>query len=168
MLRHLNSLRTMRRDHGWIHTLLGKKLLQIQLVSSMWRVLVFRADVVGFEPSSVEYMYYRFIVRFPIGLDFLFIILFPHFFLSWRSSLLISSSAMFTSTLPKHVFLGRPTGILPSTLYSIPFFVLLTFLNHMTIPSQSTTSNDSCVRLNYNQPSQFFTCPSVFQGNTTH
>ena len=37
--------------------------------------------------------------------------------------------------------------------------------HHMSIPSQSATSNDSCDRLNSNQPSQFFTCPSVFHGN---
>ena len=38
----------------------------------------------------------------------------------------------------------------------------------MSIPSQPTTSNNSCDRLNSNQPSQFFTCPSVFHGDTTH
>ena len=32
------------------------------------------------------------------------------------------------------------------------------FPHHMSIPSQSTTSNDSCDRLNYNHPSQFFIC----------
>ena len=37
----------------------------------------------------------------------------------------------------------------------------------MSIQSQSTTSNDSCDRLNSNQPSQFFTCPPVFHGDTT-
>ena len=46
--------------------------------------------------------------------------------------------------------------------------VLITFSHHMSIPSQSTTSNESCDRLNFNQPSQFFICPSVFQLDTTH
>ena len=45
--------------------------------------------------------------------------------------------------------------------------VLVTFPHHLTIPSQPTTSNDSCDRLNSNQLSLCFTC-SVFQGNTTH
>ena len=40
--------------------------------------------------------------------------------------------------------------------------------HHMIIPSHPTTSNDSCDRLNSNQLSKCFTCPSVFQGNTTH
>ena len=39
---------------------------------------------------------------------------------------------------------------------------------HMSIPSQPTTSNSSCYRLNSNQLSQCFTCPSVFHGNTKH
>ena len=39
--------------------------------------------------------------------------------------------------------------------------------HHMSIPSQPTTFNDSCDRLNSNHLSQFFTCPSVFHGNTT-
>ena len=68
--------------------------------------------------------YYRFIVRFPIGLDFLFITftILLHLLLSWTSSLSISSLAISTSTLSNHVFLGLPTGLLPSTLYSIHFF----------------------------------------------
>ena len=69
------------------------------------------------------YIYYRFMVCFPIGLDFLFITFLLHFFMSWTSSLLISSSAIFASTLSNHVLLGLPTGILPSILLnSIHFF----------------------------------------------
>ena len=45
------------------------------------------------------YYYYRFMVHFPIGLDFLFIIFPHHFFMPCTSSLLISSSAISTSTL---------------------------------------------------------------------
>ena len=47
------------------------------------------------------YIYYRFIVRFPIVLDFLFITFTFLFYLllSWTSSLSISSSAISASTL---------------------------------------------------------------------
>ena len=37
--------------------------------------------------NTASYIYYRFIVRFPIGLDFLCITLFLPFFLSWTYSL---------------------------------------------------------------------------------
>ena len=69
-------------------------------------------------------IYYRFIVRFPIGLDFFFITFtfLLHFFLSWTSSLSISSSAIPASTLSNHVSPGLPTGLPPSTLYSTHFF----------------------------------------------
>ena len=114
----------------------------------------------GFNQNNPErtitvalYIYYRFIVHFPIGLDF-------HFLLSWTSSLSISGSDICASTLSNHVFLGLPTGLLPSTLYSIHFSPSS---HHMSIPYQSTTSNESCARLNSNQPSQFLICPSVFQ-----
>ena len=40
------------------------------------------------------YYYYQVIFRFPIGLDFLFITFFLHFFLAWTSSLSISSFAI--------------------------------------------------------------------------
>ena len=72
--------------------------------------------------SHCEHIYYRFIVRFPMGLGFLFITFLLHFFLSWTSSLLMSSSAISASTLSNHVLLGLPTGLLPSTLNSIHFF----------------------------------------------
>ena len=65
---------------------------------------------------TIIYIYYRFIIHSPIGLDFLFITFLLHFLLSWTSSLSISSSAISTSTLSNHVFLGLPTGLLPSTL----------------------------------------------------
>ena len=66
--------------------------------------------------------YYRFIVRFPIGLDFLFITFPLHLFLSWTSSLSISSSAMSVSTLSNHVLLGLQAGLLLTTLYYVHFF----------------------------------------------
>ena len=85
-------------------------------------------------------IYYRFIVRFLIGLDFLFITFLLHFLLSWTSSLSISCSAISASTLSNHVFLDLPTGLLPSTLYSIHFFTqssspfLITCPYHLSIP----------------------------------
>ena len=108
----------------------------------------------------VYIIYYRFIVRFPIGLYFLFITFFLYFFLSWTSSLSISSFAISDSILYNHVLLGLPTGLLLQ-LYTP--YISSPSPHHMSIPSQSTISNDSCHRLNSNQPSQFFTCPSVFQ-----
>ena len=90
--------------------------------------------------KPTRYIYYRFIVRFPIGLDFLFIIFLLHFFLSWTSSLSISSSAISASTLSHHVFLGLPTGLLPSTLHSIYYFTqssshfLITCPYHLSLP----------------------------------
>ena len=74
--------------------------------------------------TKIDVLYYRFIVRFPIGLDFLFITFtfLLHLLLSWRtSSLSISSSAISASTLSNHVFFGLPTSLLPSTLYPIHF-----------------------------------------------
>ena len=56
-----------------------------------------------------------------------------------------------------------------------PVFCLQLYTPYISSPSplhfsssQPTTSNDSCDRLNSNQLSQFFTCTSVFQRNTTH
>ena len=87
-------------------------------------------------------IYYRFVVRFPIGLDFLFITFtfLLHLLLSWTSSLSISSSAISASTLSNHIFRGLPTGLLPSTLYSIYFFTqssspfLITCPYHLSLP----------------------------------
>ena len=47
-----------------------------------------------------------------------------------------------------------------------PFLII--FPHHMSIPSQSITSNDIFNRPNSNQPSQLFTYLSVFHGDTTH
>ena len=80
--------------------------------------------------------YYRFIGRFPIGLDFLFITFLLHFIISWTSSFSISSSATPASTLSNHVLLGR----MPSTLNSIHFFTqssslfLITYQYHLILP----------------------------------
>ena len=92
--------------------------------------------------SGLLYTYYRFIVRFPRVLDFLFITFtfFIHFLLSWTSSLSISCSAISASTLSNHVFLCLPTGLLSSTLYSIHLFTqssspfLITCPYHLSLP----------------------------------
>ena len=121
-------------------------------------------DFIIFYTCISYYIYYRFIVRFPIGLDFLFTTFLLHFLLSWTSSLSISSSAISTSTLSNHVFHGIRTGLLPSNLlHKFLHPVFITFPRHISIPSQSTISNESCDRLNSNQHSQFFICPSAFQ-----
>ena len=104
------------------------------------------------------------IVRFPIGFDFLFITYFLHFFLSWTSSLSISSSAISASTLYHHVLVGLPTGLLVSTLYSIlfftqssslflisrPYYLSLPLLMRVVIGSTPTNSlNSSLVILSF-------------------
>ena len=71
---------------------------------------------------------------FPIGLDFLFITFLLYFFLSWTSSLSISSSAISASTLYNHVLLGLPTGLLPSTLNTIHFSTQSSSLFLITCP----------------------------------
>ena len=108
--------------------------------------------------------YYRFIVCFPIGLDFLFITftILLHLLLSWTTSLSISSSAISTSTLSNHVFLG----LLPSTLYSIHFFTqssspfLITCPYHLSLPllmkvvigsTPTSLLNSSFVLLSFNE-----------------
>ena len=107
------------------------------------------------------FIYYRLMVCFPIGLDFLFIIFLLHFFLSWGIFLSISSSAISASTLSNHVHLGLPTGILPSTPNSIHFFTqpsspfLITCPYHPSLPPLISVMIGS----NSNQFSQLFTCP---------
>ena len=98
-------------------------------------------------------IYYRFIVRFPIGLDYPFItfIFLFHLLLSWTSSLSISSSAISASTCLS--WSSNRSSAFNSILHTILHPVLITFSHHMSIPSQSTTSNESCDRLNSNQPS---------------
>ena len=151
----------------WRSIRMFNRLPKAICILSSCSVVGFKSQLIGtWTIFSIYILYYRFIVRFPIGLDFLFITFtnLLHLLLSWTSSLSISSSAISTSTLFNHVFLGLPTGLLPSTLYSIHFFTQSSssfLIIHMSIPSQSTTSNESCDRLNSNQPSQFFICYSV-------
>ena len=66
-----------------------------------------------------------------------------------------------------HVLLYLPTGLLHSTL-NILHPIIITFAHYMSIPFQTTTSNNGCDRLNSNHPSHVFICPSVFHGDTTH
>ena len=79
---------------------------------------------IDFSPIS----YYNdddwFIIRFPMGLDFLFITFCLHFFLSWMSSLSISSSAISASTLSDMSFLALQ-----------PVFCLQPYASYISSPS---------------------------------
>ena len=55
---------------------------------------------------TISLIYYRFIVRFTIGLEFLFILFLLQFFLAQMSSLWISSSAKYSSTFSNHIYLS--------------------------------------------------------------
>ena len=88
------------------------------------------------------------IIRFPIGLNFLFITFRLYFFFSLTYSLSISSSGYLlpgslSVSLGFHLYLCSP--------YISP--------HHMSIPSQSTTFNNRCNRFNSTLLSQFFTGP---------
>ena len=111
-------------------------------------------------------IYYRFVVRFPIGLEFLFITFLLRFLLSWTPSLSISGSAISASTLSNHVFLGLPTGLLPSTIYPIHFFtqssspILIICPYHLSLPplmkvvigsTPTSLLNSSFVLLSFNE-----------------
>mmetsp|Transcript_7771 Transcript_7771/g.10506 ORF Transcript_7771/g.10506 Transcript_7771/m.10506 type:complete len:350 (+) Transcript_7771:170-1219(+) len=65
MLRHLYSLRTLQRDHGWIHTLLEEAenermhlmtFLEIRQAGPMFRFMVFCGQVVFFNIFMLSYM----------------------------------------------------------------------------------------------------------------
>ena len=68
----------------------------------------------------INTFWYRVIVRFLKGLDLLFITLSLHFFLSWMSSLSISSSTISASTFSNHVFHGLPTCLLACCFLHTP------------------------------------------------
>ena len=55
---------------------------------------------------TILLIYYRFIVRFTIGLEFLLILFLLQFFLEQMSSLSISSSATQSSTFSNHIYLS--------------------------------------------------------------
>ena len=55
---------------------------------------------------TISLIYYRFIVRFTIGIEFLFIAFLLQFFLAHMCSLSISSSATYPSTFSYHIYLS--------------------------------------------------------------
>ena len=55
---------------------------------------------------TISLIYYRFIVRFTIGLELLFIPFLLKFFLAQMSSLSISSSATYSSTFSNHIYVS--------------------------------------------------------------
>ena len=55
---------------------------------------------------TISLIYYRFIVRFTMGLEFLFIQFLLQLFLVQMSSLSISSSATYASTFSNHIYLS--------------------------------------------------------------
>ena len=107
------------------------------------------------------FIYYRFMVCFPIELDFLFII-----FLSVMRYLFSRSQVLPYPLLHSlnYVLLCLQIGLLPSTPNSIPFFTqpsspfLIPCPYHPSLPPLITVMIGS----NSNQFSQLFTCPSVF------
>lgn len=66
MVRHLNSLRRMERDHGWIHTLLEEAenermhlMTALQLKQPTW---FFRAGVVGTQGVFVTFFSFAYLI----------------------------------------------------------------------------------------------------------
>ena len=55
---------------------------------------------------TISLIYHRFIVRFTIALEFLFLLFLLQFFLAHMSSLSISSSATYSSTFSSHIYLS--------------------------------------------------------------
>ena len=57
---------------------------------------------------TISLIYYRFLIRFTIGLEFILITFLLQFFLTQMYSLSISSSAIYSSTFSNHnIFIGR-------------------------------------------------------------
>ena len=65
-------------------------------------------------------------------------------------------------SLTMSFLVSQPVFCLQHILHTFFHQVLVILTHHMSIPSQPTTSNYSCDRLNTHQLSQFFTCPSLF------
>ena len=55
---------------------------------------------------TISLIYYRFIVKLTIGLEFLFITFILQFYLTQMSFLSISSSAIYSSTFSNHIYLS--------------------------------------------------------------
>ena len=147
------------------HTI-GKIELYLYVLEVLTKVFKYKVY------KLIIYIIYILSVYSPFSdrMDFLIIAftLLLHLLLSWTSSLSISSSAISASTLTtvsNNVFLGLPTGLLPSTLYSIHFIslhpVLITCPYHLSLPllmkvviySTTPTSllNSSFVILSFNK-----------------
>ena len=102
---------------------------------------------------------------FPIGLDFLFITCVSLFMSFYHGHLLCRSHVWpypLQHSLTMSFFVFQP--VLCLQLYTP--YIYSPSPHHMSITSQSTTSNESCDMLNSNQPSQFFIWHSVFQWDT--
>ena len=90
-------------------------------LTSLWSIRVLKFSSSQNCSNNLAFTEFVFLLSvyspFLIVLDFLFITFLLYCFLSWTSSLLISSSAISASTLSNHVLLVLPTGLLPSTPY---------------------------------------------------
>ena len=115
----------------------------------------------------MPYYYYWFIVRFPIGLDFLFITFILHLFLSWAIffvNLKFCHIRFYTLVL-----LDLPTSLLPSTLNSIHFFTqsssffLITCPYHLSLPLPITfvIGSTPSSLLNYSLALSFMEIPHI-------
>ena len=111
-------LRCLFQIRGTVYfTYNGRKLRSVihNVAGGMWPVVHIQKKVrtVVLIQNIIywTYYYYRFIVRFPIGLDFLFITFRLHVFLSLTSSMSISSSDlhMFFSPSPHQFSSSQPT-----------------------------------------------------------
>ena len=80
-----------------INNLIKNGDVKLENVSRCWESKV---DI--WVQITISLIYYRFIVRFTIGLEFLFIQFHLQFFLVQMSSLSISSSATYSSTFSNH------------------------------------------------------------------
>ena len=68
--------------------------------------LILKTDRRRWVQVTISLIYYRFIVRFTIGLEFLFITLLLQFFVAQMSSLSMSWSAIYSSTFSNHIHLS--------------------------------------------------------------
>ena len=75
--------------------------VKLWIVPRLWES---RVDI--WVQMTISLIYYRFIVRFTIGLELLFITFLLQFFLTQMSSLSISSSATYSSTFFKHIYVS--------------------------------------------------------------
>ena len=91
---------------------------------------------------TISEIYYKFIVWFTIGLEFLFITFLLQFFLVQMSSLSVSSSAIYSSTLSNHIiiiFIGRYNIGMFESCYASRVFIESTavWCCHGFVPSKA-------------------------------